>query len=157
MGDSAEIAGRVGAAHPGAVRTATGLVTPGFMDGHLHFLDGGFQLASVDLRPAESPEDFIARLGPSPRSERRANGFSAATGTTSAGPARRCPARQWIDSVTPNNPVFVYRLDGHMALANSAALRLAGIIAGHAGTFRAGSSCATGGPASRRASSRTRR
>jgi predicted amidohydrolase YtcJ len=35
------------------------------------------------------------------------------------------PRRSWIDSVTPLNPVFVSRLDGHMALANSAALRLA--------------------------------
>src|SRR6267378_260719 len=37
------------------------------------------------------------------------------------------PQRDWIDSVTPNNPVFVNRLDGHMALANSAALRAAGV------------------------------
>ena len=37
------------------------------------------------------------------------------------------PTRQLIDWVTPNNPVFIKRLDGHMALANLAALKLAGI------------------------------
>src|SRR3546814_3420343 len=37
------------------------------------------------------------------------------------------PTRQLIDSVTPDNPVFINRLDGHMALANSLALELAGI------------------------------
>ena len=39
----------------------------------------------------------------------------------------RLPERAWIDSVTPDHPVWVNRLDGHMALANSAALRAAGV------------------------------
>ena len=37
--------------------------------------------------------------------------------------------RSWIDSVTSDHPVWINRLDGHMALANSAALRLAGVDA----------------------------
>ena len=40
------------------------------------------------------------------------------------------PARDWIDAVTPNHPVWVNRLDGHMALANGAALKAAGITRG---------------------------
>jgi hypothetical protein len=40
------------------------------------------------------------------------------------------PDRTWIDSVTPSHPVWVNRLDGHMALANTAALRAAGLEAG---------------------------
>ena len=50
-----------------------------------------------------------------------------AIGTTSAGPGGPLPTKELIDRHTPNNPVFVSRLDGHMALANSAALRMAGI------------------------------
>ena len=42
-------------------------------------------------------------------------------------PGAPLPRREWIDSVTPNNPMFVYRLDSHMGLANTAALRAAGI------------------------------
>ena len=42
-------------------------------------------------------------------------------------PSRALPTRQLIDAVTPDHPVFVQRLDGHMALANSLALRLAGV------------------------------
>src|SRR5207247_1756835 len=37
------------------------------------------------------------------------------------------PRHEWIDSVTPANPVFVNRLDGHEALANAAAMRAAGV------------------------------
>ena len=40
------------------------------------------------------------------------------------------PRRDWIDSVTPNNPVWINRLDGHMSLANGAALQAAGVTAG---------------------------
>ena len=39
------------------------------------------------------------------------------------------PRRDWIDEVTPDHPVWVSRLDGHMALANSLALKLAGVDA----------------------------
>jgi predicted amidohydrolase YtcJ len=61
VGDSAAIARRVG---PSTRVLANGaaMVVPGFMDSHLHFTEGGFQLASVDLRPANSPEEFVARL-----------------------------------------------------------------------------------------------
>ncbi|WP_456424815.1 amidohydrolase [Rhodocaloribacter sp.] len=101
-------------------------VMPGFIDNHVHFLSGGFQLASVDLRSADSPEEFRRRLA----------AFAART------PAGRwitggdwdheawggaLPERSWIDDVTPEHPVFVNRLDGHMALANTKALALAGI------------------------------
>ena len=61
VGDSAEIAALAGPATK-VLSNGAALVTPGFMDGHLHFLDGGFQLASVDLRPANTPAEFIARL-----------------------------------------------------------------------------------------------
>ena len=123
VGDSATIARRVG--QPTRVLTAPGMVAPGFMDEHLHFVDGGFQLASVDLRPADSPQDFITRLAAFAAEKRPGEWITGGDWDHERWAGAPLPRREWIDSVTPNNPVFVNRLDGHMALANSAAFRLA--------------------------------
>src|SRR5713101_7812703 len=61
VGDSADVARYVGS-QTEVVHADGGLVTPGFTAGHTHFIDGGFQLASVDLRTAASPQEFIRRL-----------------------------------------------------------------------------------------------
>lgn len=124
LGDSAEIARLAG---PGTRVLANGdaLVTPGFMDGHLHFMDGGFQLASVDLRTANTPAEFIERLGAFASERKPGEWILGGDWDHERWPGTPLPRREWIDSITPDNPVFVNRLDGHMALANSAALRLA--------------------------------
>ncbi len=44
------------------IEAGDGLVVPGFIDTHVHFIDGGFRLASVQLRDAATPEEFIARI-----------------------------------------------------------------------------------------------
>jgi predicted amidohydrolase YtcJ len=126
VGDSADVARLAG---PGTRVLANGsaMVTPGFMDGHLHFIDGGFQLASVDLRPANSPQEFIARLKAYALERRPGEWILGGDWDHERWPGAPLPRREWIDSVTPRNPVFVSRLDGHMALANTAALRAAGI------------------------------
>ena len=105
-----------------------GMVTPGFIDSHVHFLSGGFQLASVQLRDASTPAEFIARI--------KAFAQTVPAGTWIMGGdwdhqrwGGELPTRAWIDSVTPNNPVWVNRLDGHMGLANTAALHAANITA----------------------------
>jgi predicted amidohydrolase YtcJ len=102
------------------------MVVPGFNDSHIHFVDGGFRLSSVQLRDAKTPEEFISRI--------REYAATVKPGTWIMGGdwdhtpwGGELPRRDWIDSVTPNNPVWVQRLDGHMGLANSAALRAAGI------------------------------
>jgi len=103
------------------------LVVPGFNDAHVHFLEGGFGLLSVDLRAARDEAELAARLaGHAARVPPGAwieNGYW----DHEAWPSRARPTRWLIDAVTPDHPVFVKRLDGHMALANSVALRLAGI------------------------------
>jgi predicted amidohydrolase YtcJ len=127
VGDSAAVAPLLGEGTRLLSAGARGMVTPGFMDGHLHFIDGGLQLASVDLRPADSPADFIARLAAFAAEKQPGEWILGGEWDHERWPGAPLPRREWIDSVTPNNPVFVYRLDGHMALANSAALRLAKI------------------------------
>jgi predicted amidohydrolase YtcJ len=126
LGDSAEIAALAGP-ETRVLANGTALVTPGFMDGHLHFVDGGFQLASVDLRPANTPNEFVERLAGYVSERKPGEWILGGDWDHERWPDAPLPRREWIDSVTPDNPVLLYRLDGHMALANSAALRLAGI------------------------------
>lgn len=124
LGDSAEIA-RLAGPDTRVLANGDALVTPGFMDGHLHFMDGGFQLASVDLRTANTPAEFIERLGAFASERKPGEWILGGDWDHERWPGTPLPRREWIDSITPDNPVFVNRLDGHMALANSAALRLA--------------------------------
>jgi len=126
VGDSADIARYVGAATQ-VLTAGGGLIVPGFMDGHTHFLDGGFQLVSVDLRTADTPEEFTARIAAFAAERKPGEWITGGDWDHERWPGAPLPTRAWIDSVTPNNPVFVNRLDGHMAVANSAALRAAGI------------------------------
>jgi len=103
------------------------LVTPGFGDSHTHFISGGFQLVSVDLRDAASPAEFIRRIAEYARSLPPDQWITGGDWDHELWPGSTLPRRDWIDSVTPLKPVFVSRLDGHMGVANSLALRLAGI------------------------------
>jgi hypothetical protein len=109
------------------LRNGSGLVTPGFMDAHVHLLDGGLQLSSINLRDADSPEEFIRRVAAFARERKPGEWIVGGDWDHERWPGTPLPRRGWIDSVTPANPVFVSRLDGHMGLANSLALRAAGI------------------------------
>jgi predicted amidohydrolase YtcJ len=100
------------------------MVTPGFIDSHIHFLEGGSALASVQLRDAKSKAEFVARI--------KAFAAKAPAGTwilrgewDHQNWGGELPTKEWIDAVTPNNPVWIDRLDGHMGLANSKALAAA--------------------------------
>ena len=124
IGTSAEV--RDAAAGGVVVDGGGRLVVPGFIDSHVHLLAGGFRLASVQLRDASTREEFVARI--------QAFAATVPEGTWITGGdwdhslwGGELPTRAWIDPVTPNHPVWVHRLDGHMALANSAALRLADV------------------------------
>jgi predicted amidohydrolase YtcJ len=124
VGTTADIRARAGSAE--TIDLGGQFVVPGFIDSHVHFLDGGFRLSSVQLRDARSREDFIARI--------KAFAATVPAGTWITGGdwdhtlwGGELPRRDWIDAVTPDHPVWINRLDGHMALANSAALRAAGV------------------------------
>ena len=104
-----------------------GLVMPGFADGHTHFVDGGFQLASVDLRNAATPQEFIRRLKEYAKPLKPGEWIIGGDWDHTLWPGQPLPRHEWIDSVTPDNPVFVNRVDGHEALANAAAMRAAGV------------------------------
>lgn len=106
---------------------APGLVVPGLQDGHTHFVDGGFQLVSVDLRNAATPEEFIRRIAAFAKGLPKGKWIVGGDWDHTLWKGAPLPRHEWIDSVTPDNPVFVNRLDGHEALANAAAMKAAGI------------------------------
>ena len=103
------------------------LVIPGFNDSHVHFLEGGFQLSAVDLRDAKSPEEFARRIKDFAAKLPKGRWILGGKWDHENWTPNNLPTRQMIDSVTPDNPVFIDRLDGHMALANSLALKLANV------------------------------
>jgi predicted amidohydrolase YtcJ len=103
------------------------LVLPGFNDAHVHFLSGGFQLASVDLRDADSPREFADRIRTFAEKLPAGRWITGGDWDHERWPGAPLPTKELIDGDTPNVPVFVSRLDGHMSLANSVALKLAGV------------------------------
>ena len=124
VGSSAAVRKLAGNAR--VIDAAGRMVVPGFIDSHVHFIDGGFALSSVQLRDARTPAEFIARI--------KAFAATVPPGAWITGGnwdheqwGGELPRHDWIDSVTPNNPVWINRLDGHMSLANAAALRAARI------------------------------
>jgi predicted amidohydrolase YtcJ len=109
------------------IDAAQKLILPGFNDSHVHFLMGGFSLSSVDLRDAQSPQEMARRLGDYAKKLPQGRWILGGDWDHEKWPGAPLPTRQMIDAATPDHPVFVNRLDGHMALANSLALKLAGV------------------------------
>jgi hypothetical protein len=103
------------------------LVLPGFNDSHVHFLSGGLQLSSVDLRDADSPQEFADRIRRFSEHLPAGRWITGGDWDHERWPDAKLPTKDLIDRFTPQTPVFVSRLDGHMALANSLALKLAGV------------------------------
>jgi predicted amidohydrolase YtcJ len=125
VGSSAEIR-KLASAATRIVDASGKMLVPGFIDSHVHFMEGGFGLTSVQLRDAKTRDEFVLRI--------KAHASTLPQGAwmlegnwDHQNWGGELPRRDWIDSVTPNTPVFIQRLDGHMSLANSAALRAAGV------------------------------
>lgn len=125
VGSSAEVQKAIG--RDGRVIDAGGaMLVPGFNDSHVHFLPSGFRLSSVQLRDAKTPAEFIARIKEYAATLKPGEWIIGGDWDHQLW-GGELPRRDWIDSVTPNNPVWVHRLDGHMGLANSAAMHAAGV------------------------------
>ncbi len=99
-------------------------VMPGFNDAHVHLANAGFQRLTVDLTGVKSLTEFRERI--------RARVQNAAPGEWIVGggwdqtlwPVKELPSRWDIDEVTKDHPVFLERVDGHIAVANTRALQL---------------------------------
>jgi predicted amidohydrolase YtcJ len=128
VGSSKEIRRLVGR-ETRVIEIGGGLVVPGLIDSHTHFLDGGFALLSIRLREAKSRDDFVARIRDKAAGMAKGEWILNGDWDQQQFDPPELPRREWIDAVTPDNPVCVNRHDGHMALANSLALAKAGITA----------------------------
>jgi predicted amidohydrolase YtcJ len=102
-------------------------VMPGINDAHVHLANAGQTKLAVDLTGTKSLSEFEARI--------RAAANTAAPGQWLLGGGwdhtlwsnRVLPTRQDLDAVTSGHPAFFDRVDGHIAIANSEALKLAGL------------------------------
>src|SRR5687768_6702189 len=101
------------------------LVIPGFNDAHVHFLETGVQLSSVDLRDAKTPQEFVERIKAFAAKLPKGRWILGGKWDHENWTPNNLPTAAMIDAVTPEHPVFIDRLDGHMALANSLAMRIA--------------------------------
>jgi len=105
------------------------LMLPGFNDSHVHFVNGGLALDAVQLNDATSPEECARRIGERAKQTPKAEWIMGGDWDETKWTPAKLPTKELIDPVTPETPIFVSRYDGHMSLANSVALRLAGVTA----------------------------
>ncbi len=86
-------------------------------------------LASVQLNDATSAAEFARRIGEQAKKTSKGEWVTSGDWDETKWTPAVMPTKELIDPLTPDTPVFVSRYDGHMALANSVTLRLAGITA----------------------------
>eukprot|EP00257_Ricinus_communis_P013515 XP_015570961.1 uncharacterized protein LOC8270879 isoform X2 [Ricinus communis] len=102
------------------------LVVPGFIDSHVHLIFGGLQMIRVELRGVNQKDEFVRRVRDAVRNLKEGS-WVLGGGWNNDLWGGELPAASWIDDIAPKNPVWLTRMDGHMGLANSVALKLAGI------------------------------
>ena len=102
------------------------LVTPGFNDAHTHFLRGALALLNVGLTDAKSLVEAQNKIAEKAKTTKSGE-WIAGRGWDHTVWKQNFPTRKDLDQVAPNNPVYLVRVDGHVAWVNSAALKLAGI------------------------------
>jgi predicted amidohydrolase YtcJ len=105
------------------------LLLPGFNDAHVHFIQGGAQLVQVDLVDAATPEEFTKRIAAQMKKTPKGEWILGGRWDETKWPKQELPTKDLVDPVTGDIPMFVERYDGHEALANSVAMKLAGIDA----------------------------
>jgi predicted amidohydrolase YtcJ len=104
-------------------------VVPGFHDGHVHLLGSGLRLAQVALKDCRDEAEFGRRLKAFDAKLPKGRWMLGGEWDHDRTFAGKLPAAALLDRYVPDRPVFLRRYDGHMALANTKALREAGITA----------------------------
>ncbi|XP_078442800.1 amidohydrolase family [Wolffia australiana] len=104
------------------------VVLPGLIDSHLHLIYGGLQMSRVDLSEARSVDEFVAKVKEAVKDKHEGD-WILGGGWNNNLWGGDLPVASWIDAISPHNPVWLSRKDGHMGLANSLALRISGITA----------------------------
>lgn len=102
-------------------------LVPGMTDSHTHVIGGGLQLALLNLREASSREQFIAAVSEKAKATNPGVWMLGGRWSVESWSTPESPTRYWLDPVTGDIPVLLSRMDGHSALVNTVALRIAGI------------------------------
>ncbi|TXG60976.1 hypothetical protein EZV62_012339 [Acer yangbiense] len=102
------------------------VVVPGFIDSHVHLIPGGLQMVRVELRGVNYKDEFVRRVKEAVKNSNKGS-WVLGGGWNNDLWGGELPVASWIDDMTPHNPVWLSRIDGHMGLANSVALQLAQI------------------------------
>lgn len=103
------------------------LILPGFVDCHIHFLEGSLGLERVNLEGSKNVADIQAKLKDY-AAKHPGDDWILGTGWNYAMfGAEKLPHKKYLDELFPNRPVFISGFDGHTTWANSKALNLAGI------------------------------
>jgi predicted amidohydrolase YtcJ len=105
------------------------LVLPGFNDSHVHFISGGAQLHQVNLNDAATPQEFAKRIAAQISKTAKGEWILGGDWDETKWPKPQLPTKELVDAITGDTPIFVNRYDGHQSLANSAAMKLAGLSA----------------------------
>jgi len=104
-------------------------VIPGITDSHTHIISGGLQMSRLALRNVRNKEDFVHAIVEAAKTKKPGEWLLGGRWSVESWTTAESPDRSWIDPATADTPVFLSRMDGHQALANSAALKTAGIDA----------------------------
>jgi len=100
---------------------------PGFIDDHVHFVDGSFQLLQVDLKLTPNESEFVRLIGEKAKTLPHGRWILGGNWDEEAWPDAQLPTHELIDAVTAGHPVYISRYDGHAGLANALAMKLAGV------------------------------
>jgi len=102
-------------------------VMPGFNDAHLHLADAGQQKLGVDLAGVKSLDEMRDRLAAKVQTAKAGEWILGGGWDETLWPVKALPSRWDLDEVSGSHPVFLDRVDGHLAVANTRALQLASI------------------------------
>ena len=102
-------------------------VVPGLTDSHCHIFGIGEREMNLNLEGTNTREDFLANVKERVAQTGRGKWISGRGWIETFWKPPRFPTRHDLDEIAPDNPVFLTRADGHAAIANSAALRIAKI------------------------------
>ncbi len=111
------------------VDAAGRIVVPGLIDAHIHMLNGGLQASRLQLRDAADRQDFTARVASWAAALPPGAWILGGRWSTETWADPSQPVKEWVDGAGGDHPLYLPRMDGHSALVNSIALRLAGISA----------------------------
>jgi len=102
-------------------------VMPGFNDAHMHLADAGLQKLSVDLTGVKSLDEMRQRILAKVETAKAGDWILGGGWDETLWPVQTTPTRWDLDEVSSGHPIFLGRIDGHIAVANTRALQLASV------------------------------